>query len=211
MSGYFLDGYWAPNGSLNNLMTDVFPNLSKTGINTSNHVMRFLRAKDGQNWCGMGLGGLSVDVATTPVVSLLVNKAVAGRVGVKLEGNGAQEVYADYNTPGEWARLTFTFNSNNFSGIANTLIIFPHFEETNRINLADHTPMYIDNVILRSTSTLSSDYFRSATSVSWADNSSWQSSYNNSDWVSATNIPGASARAVNIQNGHLISRPLKSP
>lgn len=186
-------------------MTDVFPNLSKTGINTSNHVMRFLRAKDGQNWCGMGLGGLSVDVATTPVVSLLVNKAVAGRVGVKLEGNGAQEVYADYNTPGEWARLTFTFNSNNFSGIANTLIIFPHFEETNRINLADHTPMYIDNVILRSTSTLSSDYFRSATSVSWADNSSWQSSYNNSDWVSATNIPGASASAVNIQNGHLIT------
>jgi len=28
VSGFFLDGYWAPNGSLNNLMTDVFPNLS---------------------------------------------------------------------------------------------------------------------------------------------------------------------------------------
>lgn len=205
VSGFFLDGYWAPNGSLNNLMTDVFPNLSKTGINASNHVMRFLRAKDGQNRCGMGLGGLSVNVGATPVVSLMVNKAVAGRVGVKLEGNGAQEVYADYNTPGEWARLTFTFNSNNFSDNANTLIIFPHFEETNLINLADHTPMYVDNVILRSTSTLSSDYFRSATSGNWADNSSWQSSYNNSDWFSASGIPGVLASSVNIQNGHLIT------
>jgi len=205
VSGFFLDGYWAPNGSLNNLMTDVFPNLSKSGINTSGHVMRFLRAKDGLNWCGMGLGGLSVDVAATPVVSLMIYKAVAGRVGVRLEGNGAQEVYADYNTPGEWARLTFTFNSNNFSGNANTLFIFPHFEETNLINLADHTPMYVDNVILRSASTLSSDYFRSATSGNWADNSSWQSSYNNSDWVSASNVPGVLASSVNIRNGHLIT------
>lgn len=205
VSGFFLDGYWAPNGSLNNLMTDVFPNLSKSGINTSGHVMRFLRAKDGLNWCGMGLGGLSVDVAATPVVSLMINKPVAGWVGVKLDGNGAQEVYADYNTPGEWARLTFTFNSNNFSGNANTLFIFPHFEETNLINLADHTPMYVDNVILRSASTLSSDYFRSATSGNWADNSSWQSSYNNSDWVSASNVPGVLASSVNIRNGHLIT------
>jgi len=153
----------------------------------------------------MGLGGLSVDVAATPVVSLMIYKAVAGRVGVRLEGNGAQEVYADYNTPGEWARLTFTFNSNNFSGNANTLFIFPHFEETNLINLADHTPMYVDNVILRSASTLSSDYFRSATSGNWADNSSWQSSYNNSDWVSASNVPGVLASSVNIRNGHLIT------
>jgi len=167
--------------------------------------MRFLRAKDGLNWCGMGLGGLSVDVAATPVVSLMINKPVAGWVGVKLDGNGAQEVYADYNTPGEWARLTFTFNSNNFSGNANTLFIFPHFEETNLINLADHTPMYVDNVILRSASTLSSDYFRSATSGNWADNSSWQSSYNNSDWVSASNVPGVLASSVNIRNGHLIT------
>jgi hypothetical protein len=205
VSGYFLDGYWAPNGSLNNLMTDFFPNLSKSGINTSSHVMRFLRAKDGLNWCGMGLSGLSVNVATTSVVSLMVNKAVTGRVGVKLEGNGAQEVYADYNTPSEWARLTFTFNSSNFTGNANTLIIFPHFEETNMVNLADHTPMYVDNVILRSASTLSSDYFRSATSGNWANNSSWQSSYNNSDWFSASGIPGVLASSVNIQNGHLIT------
>jgi hypothetical protein len=204
VSGYFLDGYWAPNGSLNNLMTNVFPNLSKSGINTSNHVMRFLRAKDGVEWCGMGLN-LDVNVANTPIVSLMINKAVAGRVGVKLEGNGAQEVYADYKTPGEWARLTFTFNSSNFSGNASTLFIFPHFEETNFINLADHTPMYIDNIVLRNSATLVSDYFRSAASGNWADNSSWESSYNNSDWVLASSVPGISANSVYIRTGHLIT------
>jgi len=205
VSGYFLDGYWAPNGSLNNLQTDVFPNLFKSGINTSNHVMRFLRAKDGENWCGMGLGGLNIDVAATPVVSLMINKPVSGRVGVKIEGNGSQEVYADYNTPGVWARLTFTFDSGNFSGNANTLIIFPHFEETNIVNLADHTPMYVDNVILRSSATLETDYFRSTASGNWGAVSSWESSYNNSNWVTSSLIPGSAAGSVSILNGQIIT------
>ena len=205
VSGFFLDGYWAPNGSLNNLMTDVFPNLSKAGMNTSNHVMRFLRAKDGEIWCGMGLGGLNIDVAVTPIISLMINKPVSGRVGVKLEGNGSQEVYADYTTPGVWERLTFTFNSTNFSGNANTLIIFPHFEETNIINLVDHTPMYVDNVILRSSATLETDYFRSAVSGNWSNTGSWESSYNNSNWVSSNLAPGSVASSVSIMNGQLIT------
>ncbi|MDP4269593.1 MAG: hypothetical protein Q8909_05650 [Bacteroidota bacterium] len=144
----FLDGYWGPNGDLNNLQTDVFPNLYKTGINTSNHVMRFLRAKDGKSWCGIGLGGQDFNVASTPVFSLMINKPVSGKVGMKLEGAGAQELYADYTTPGEWAKLTFTFDPAQFTGHPNTLIIFPHFEDTDLSgqNLLAHTPMYIDNV-----------------------------------------------------------------
>ncbi|MDD3322369.1 MAG: hypothetical protein PHS59_13100 [Paludibacter sp.] len=153
VSGFFVDGYWGPNGSLNNLCTDVFPNLSKTGINTSNHVLRFLRAKDGESWCGIGLGGLSIDVVSTPEFSLMIYKSVAGRVGMKLEGAGAQEVYADYTTPNEWEKLTFTFDATQFTGNPNTLIIFPHFEETNITNLSYHTPMYIDNVTYKDTST----------------------------------------------------------
>ena len=153
VSGFFVDGYWGPNGSLNNLATDVFPNLSKSGINTSNHVLRFLRAKDGEKWCGMGLGGLNIDVANTPEFSLMINKAVAGKVGMKLEGAGDQEVVAEYTTPGVWAKLTFTFDRNNFTGNPNTLIIFPHSEETNLINMTDHLPMYIDNVTMKGIST----------------------------------------------------------
>lgn len=144
--GFFLDGYWGPNGSLSDLQTDVFPNLYATGINTSAHVMRFLRAKDGKSWCGMGCGGRNINVTTHNKVSVMINKAVAGRVGCKLEGAGSQEVYADYTTPGEWAKLIFTFDPALFTGNPSTIVIFPHFEDTNLSNLAGHTPMYIDNV-----------------------------------------------------------------
>ncbi len=144
--GNFLDGYWGPNGSLSDLQTDVFPNLNPTGINTTAHVMRFLRAKDGKSWCGMGCGGQNINVTTHNKVSIMINKAVAGRVGCKLEGAGSQEVYAEYTTPGEWAKLIFTFDPALFTGNPNTIIIFPHFEDTNLSNLANHTPVYIDNV-----------------------------------------------------------------
>jgi|GEM_PF-3733901 len=143
-----LDGYWGPNGDLNNLQTDLFPNLYKSGINTSNHVMRFLRAKDGKSWCGIGLGGQDLDVANTPVLSLMINKPISGKVGMKLEGAGDQELYADYTTPGQWAKLNFTFDPARFSGHPNTIVIFPHFEDTDLPgqNLPIHMPVYIDNV-----------------------------------------------------------------
>lgn len=152
--GFFGDGYWGPNGDLNNILQDLpFPNLNKSGINTSNNVMRFLRAKDGMSWCGVGLGGLDIDVNSTPEFSMMINKPIAGRVGMKLEGAGSQEIHMDYTTPGEWAKITFVFDPAQFTGHPNTLVIFPHFEDTNITNLADHTPMYIDNITMGSLTT----------------------------------------------------------
>ncbi|MBP1662941.1 MAG: hypothetical protein H6Q19_81 [Bacteroidetes bacterium] len=205
VSGFFIDGYWSPNGSLNNLETDIFPNLSKSGINTSNHVIRLLRAKDGESWCGIGLGGLNINVKSTPVVSLMILKSVSGRVGVKFEGAGSQEVYANYTTPGQWARLTFTFNSSNFSENPNTLIIFPHFEDTKTVNLSDHLPMYIDNVLLRDNSTVSTDFFRSRTTGYWSDAGTWESSCDSVNWVAATAFPTSEASSVTIQKGYLVT------
>lgn len=153
VSGFFLDGYPGPNGSLNNLETDIFPNLNQTGINTSNHVLRFLRAKDGQSSCGVGLGGLNVNVSSTPEFSAMIYKTVAGRVGMKLDGAGSQVVYADYTTPGVWAKLTFTFDPTQFTGNPNTLLIYPHYEATDLVNLPDNLPMYIDNVTMGDTTT----------------------------------------------------------
>jgi hypothetical protein len=108
--------------------------------------MRFIRAKDGKSWCGIGCGGQNINVSTHNKVSIMINKAVAGRVGCKLEGAGSQEVYADYSTPGEWAKLIFTFDATKFTGNPNTIVIFPHFEDTDLSNLSAHTPVYIDNV-----------------------------------------------------------------
>lgn len=151
--GFFLDGYWGPNGSLSDLLTDKFPNLNPSGANTSNNVMRFIRAKDGKSWCGMGLGGQSIDVAATPVFSVMINKPVAGRVGMKLEGAGSQELYANYETPGEWTKVNFTFDPTKFTGKPTTIVIFPHFEDTDITPLAAHMPMYLDNVTFSDTIT----------------------------------------------------------
>ncbi|HET9569926.1 MAG TPA: hypothetical protein VFP20_00745 [Bacteroidales bacterium] len=164
--GFFLDGYWGPNGSLSDLQTDVFPNLNATGMNTSAHVMRFLRAKDGKSWCGIGCGGQNINVSTYNKVSIMINKAVAGRVGCKLEGAGSQEVYADYTTPGEWAKLIFTFDPSKFTGNPNTIVIFPHFEDTDISNLAAHTPIYIDNVESVETGTVLSELQQDAAVLS---------------------------------------------
>jgi len=168
--GFFADGYWSPNGDLSDILQNSpFPNLFKTGINTSDNVMRFIRAKDGRSWCGLGIGGQNINVASTPEFSVMINKPVSGKVGMKLEGAGSQEIYADYTTPGQWEKLTFTFDPAQFTGNPNTIIIFPHFEDTNLSgqNLADHMPVYIDNVTMGAISTFTNVATTSANAISY--------------------------------------------
>lgn len=51
------------------------------------------------------------------------------------------------------------------------------------------------------------DYYRSVTSGNWSASANWQSSPDNSNWYSASNVPGAVAGGgvVTIQNGHTIT------
>ncbi len=59
------------------------------------------------------------------------------------------------------------------------------------------------NVIYTSSAT---DYFRSTgTGGSWATNSTWQSSPDNTNWYSATTIPGATSKGITIQNGTTVT------
>lgn len=55
------------------------------------------------------------------------------------------------------------------------------------------------------TSTAASDYFRSNGTGNWSVNTSWQSSNNATDWVSASVSPTSSATSVTIQNGHTVA------
>jgi hypothetical protein len=56
------------------------------------------------------------------------------------------------------------------------------------------------------TSTLATDYFRSKTTGFWSNNSTWESSPDNSaPWITATAVPGASAAATTILNGHTVT------
>lgn len=55
------------------------------------------------------------------------------------------------------------------------------------------------------TNTNITDHFRSKATGNWNSSSSWESSNDNSLWVSATDYPGASSNAVSILNTHTIT------
>lgn len=201
-----------------NILEPEFTNPIKKGINTSDKVMRFYRSKNGKSWCGCALGNLYPETDNTWAVTLKINKPTAGRVIVKLEGGtntdgnpGSEEVSVDYNTPGEWAKLRFGFNNWNFSqGEPGTVLIFPHYEDTDISPLDEAIPIYIDDIEIRNDVLLSTDLFRTKASGNWSNLSSWESAMaDNASWQwnlhSSEFIPDQRAINVNIQNGHTLT------
>lgn len=53
--------------------------------------------------------------------------------------------------------------------------------------------------------TLASDYFRSNATGTWATAANWQSSHDNSTWITATLSPTSSANTITIQSGNVIT------
>jgi len=53
--------------------------------------------------------------------------------------------------------------------------------------------------------TIASDYFRSVSSAAWATASTWQSSHDNSTWITATLAPTSSATLVTVNNAVTIT------
>jgi hypothetical protein len=128
------------------ILTEGLVNPFSTGLNTTEKVVRFVRALNGEGWAGAALNvtGLNLNVATTNKFSLLIYKEIAGNVTLKLEGNGSEEVTSYYNTPGQWQKLEFTFNAANFSGYPTTMIVMPH----NQAPLSETIITYWDEVTM---------------------------------------------------------------
>lgn len=55
------------------------------------------------------------------------------------------------------------------------------------------------------TSTSPTDYFRSKSSGNWNTAGTWESSSDNSNWITSTLVPGSSAASITILNGHNIT------
>jgi len=55
------------------------------------------------------------------------------------------------------------------------------------------------------TTTSSTDYFRTKSTGNWSSSSIWESSTNNTNWGNATAAPNSSATSVSILNGHTVS------
>ncbi len=61
------------------------------------------------------------------------------------------------------------------------------------------------NEVSFSTTTAATDYFRSKATGNWSDAATWESSNNNSTWVSATVAPTSSATGISILTGHTVT------
>ena len=109
------------------------------------------------------------------------------------------------NTLTTWTTLVRTFPAgfSTYSGLSSFT-----FELGFRTSAKDY---YIDNVMLKekaglaACSTSASDYFRSNATGNWNDINTWQSSSNNSTWISATLAPTSTAASVSIRNGHTVT------
>src|SRR3954469_15131767 len=49
------------------------------------------------------------------------------------------------------------------------------------------------------------DYYRSLASGNWSSTATWQSSPDNSTWISATLVPTGSATSILIRNSHTVA------
>ncbi|RRQ45030.1 T9SS type A sorting domain-containing protein [Chryseobacterium sp. SC28] len=54
-------------------------------------------------------------------------------------------------------------------------------------------------------STSATDYFRSKSSGNWASAGSWESSSDNTNWITATSAPTSAANTITIRSGHTIT------
>ena len=67
---------------------------------------------------------------------------------------------------------------------------------------------YSSGVLATATTTSGStatDYFRSQTTGNWSNTATWQSSSDNTNWITATLVPSSSSTTVTILDGHIVS------
>jgi len=125
----------------------VIPNPDKTGINTSDNVLKF-KVNDGADVYAGAFSDSYAPVEFTQnsnIITMMVWKSVVSPVGFKVEGssnNGpVTEVKVSNTLTNQWEKLTFDFSS--LIGYKyNRIVIFPDFPATRNSG----TTVYIDNI-----------------------------------------------------------------
>lgn len=157
--------------------------------------------------------------AVFTLTNLDVNKiytfdVIASRVGISPVDNREGKYTAAGLTSGD-ASLDATNNTGNYVTISNIKpdatgkITFTVLKGANNTNVSNY--FYLNAMrITEIDVTASTDYFRSTLSGNWSSAATWQSSHDNSNWLTATAAPTSSATAVTIQNGHTVAVDVNS-
>ncbi|MHC1706602.1 MAG: T9SS type A sorting domain-containing protein [Bacteroidales bacterium] len=140
------------NWMLNNPATDssymtLIPNPDKSGINTSNYVIKFHRDKDGIPWGGFW-SPTPVDVTTNKYMHAKVWKPRISPVRFKIEGGaaGTTEMISMYpqTSIGEWEDMVFDFSAK--TGPYPIIAFMPDFEDP--LTLTEDIDIYFDDIFL---------------------------------------------------------------
>jgi hypothetical protein len=125
----------------------LIPNPDKSGINTSNYVIKFLRDKDGVPWGGFW-STTPVDVTTNKYMHVKVWKPRISPVKFKIEGGAAGTLEQGSMYPqtatGQWEDMVFDFTSK--TGPYPIIAFMPDFEDP--LTLTDDITIYFDDIIL---------------------------------------------------------------
>jgi len=127
----------------------VVPNPDKSGINTSNWVVRFVRDKNGVAWGGFWSPLTTlVDVTVNKYVHVKVWKPRISPIKFKLEGGSAGTLEIASMTPqtsiGTWEDMVFDFSSK--TGTYPIIAFMPDFEDP--LTLTEDIIIYFDDIIV---------------------------------------------------------------
>jgi len=137
------------NGTNDSSSMVVVPNPDKTGINTSNWVVKFVRDKDGFPFGGFWSPlPVRVDVTVNKYVHVKVWKPRISPIKFKLEGGDAGTLETASMTPqttiGAWEDMVFDFSSK--TGTYPIIAFMPDFEEP--LTLTEDIIIYFDDIIV---------------------------------------------------------------
>ena len=125
----------------------LIPNPDKSGINTSNYVIKFVRDKDGVPWGGFW-STTPVDVTDNKYMHVKVWKPRISPIKFKIEGGAAGTLEAPSTAPqtmtGRWEDMVFDFSSK--TGPYPIIAFMPDFEDP--LTLTDDIVIYFDDIIL---------------------------------------------------------------
>ena len=139
---------WSSFENAANAAAEIVTNPSKTGINTSDKVVKFTAVQAGQPWAGFqsahstDLGTVTLSTSNA-LVKMMVYKPVISDVGIKfasVSNASTGEIKVANTVTNAWELLTFNFCSR-VGEVNDQIIFFPDFNARS----ADTTD-YLDNV-----------------------------------------------------------------
>lgn len=137
----------------NRLNLTVVENTVKTGINTSDHCLRFTMTA-GNDWSNKEIGanisvllGSNLNLSGRRRISLMVRKATNTNMKVQLQeptsgDSYAQSVAAWYDGGGAWRKLVLDFSTNSINDYPGVVLI----SQTDAVAASEE--VYLDNIVV---------------------------------------------------------------